>query len=606
MRDWTYHILLDDGSPIDSYNPPNDPVPANYEILWINVAPNTAGTSAVITVGTPVSVPGSYGGSIAGSGSFNDPDFVINTTSFPYTVNGMTPGAMYTLRLRAYSGTGQSGTYGEYKYYSFVMPKPASVGSAAGTYSSTYNPLIGDRYVPSGTKIDLGNTSEDDSGTSGSGIVYDPTKATGSSVAIKENREISRSIFKVTNKTNDRVKYSVVTKDLGLATSYDYYMFGTGMFFDSVNKAPLSAGGIGFFVNSGATTGYFVEIQTDASYRDTKDKAVKILKVVNGNKKVLTDSQDSDSNKLYGGVLNSVQHKVDVKVKIDDENSITIIDVYINNFRITAVDDWSTSSSANPIDKKISPTSKFAMFSLLYQTNFDYIYAMPLTEQQYKTGILENIYNGQYGNTVLDFAYGNKIINNLGDISAQNAKIEEFGTVARELRKVKVNFAQPGAFPLYPSVGVNKYAKVIGSRFTNHGAEMYVANNAGTFIPLQAGANTFLVVGNYVSINGQHEYTENSINEYTTPEPATFESVWIQTEADAKGLYSWVKNQWSKQQQSINMEVFGNPVVEVGDIITVNYPDNNLDGTKKFVVTNVNNSFGEGLSTTITARSIYS
>lgn len=602
MRDWNYYTLADDGGAIDTYSPATAPLPSNYQIFWVNVTPNATGTSATIEVGSPISVPGSYGGAIAGSSTFNDPDFVINTASMPYTITGTTPGATYTLRLRAYSGANSTGVYGDYIYYGFTMPKPASVGSAVGTSSGTYNPTSGSNTSATGSnEVDLLSTTESSDYSS-----YNPNSVTGSSTAVLGNREIARSIFKVTNKVNDRNKYSVVTKDLDISSSYNYYMFGTGMFFDSVIKAPLSAGGIGFFVNSNAMTGYFIEVQTDASYRDTKDKAVKILKVVNGNKKMLVDSQDNDSNKLYGGVLNSVQHKLDVKVKVDNTNSLTVIDVYINNFRITAVDNWSTSSSANPIDKKISPTSRVAMFSLLYQSNFDYIYAMPLTEAQYKTGILENIYNGQYGNTVMDFAYGDKFINNLGGVSAQNAKIEEFGTVARELRKVKVNFAQPGAFPLYPSVGVNKYAKVLGSRFTNHGAEMYVANNAGTFIPLQSGANNFLVVGNYVSINGQHEYTETSTNEYTAPEPATFESIWIQTESDAKALYGWIKNQWSKQQQSINMEVFGNPAIEVGDIISINYVDNNLDGTEKFVVTNVNNSFGEGLSTTITARSIYS
>ena len=73
-----------------------------------------------------------------------------------------------------------------------------------------------------------------------------------------------------------------------------------------------------------------------------------------------------------------------------------------------------------------------------------------------------------------------------------------------------------------------------------------------------------------------------------------------------KILFTWIKNQWSKQQQSINMDIFGNPAIEVGDIITVNYPKNNLDGTQKFLVTNVNTQFQEGVSTSITARSIYS
>jgi hypothetical protein len=56
----------------------------------------------------------------------------------------------------------------------------------------------------------------------------------------------------------------------------------------------------------------------------------------------------------------------------------------------------------------------------------------------------------------------------------------------------------------------------------------------------------------------------------------------------------------------VSMEVFGNPLLSVGDVITINYPDNNLDGTGKFIITNVNLSYDGGLSTSITARSIYS
>jgi hypothetical protein len=82
--------------------------------------------------------------------------------------------------------------------------------------------------------------------------------------------------------------------------------------------------------------------------------------------------------------------------------------------------------------------------------------------------------------------------------------------------------------------------------------------------------------------------------------------MWIQSEQDAKALYGWIKNQWSKQQQSITMDIFGNPFIEVGDVITVNYSKNDLDGSQKFLVTNVNSSFEGGLSTSVTARSIYS
>ena len=53
-------------------------------------------------------------------------------------------------------------------------------------------------------------------------------------------------------------------------------------------------------------------------------------------------------------------------------------------------------------------------------------------------------------------------------------------------------------------------------------------------------------------------------------------------------------------------KIFGNPLISVGDVIVVKYPSNDLDGTQKFIVTNVTNSYNEGLETSITCRSIYS
>ena len=258
------------------------------------------------------------------------------------------------------------------------------------------------------------------------------------------------------------------------------------------------------------------------------------------------------------------------------------------------------------MQKLIAPTSNFAMFSALNVTKFDYVYAIPLENSQTNNGIERSLYSGQYAASTINFLYGEKIASNFNAPTTKAGWLEEFGTVARELRKVKVNFSLPAALPLYASTGVNRYASILGSRFSNHGAEIYVLNNAGTFIPLQAEAHNFFVEGNYISENGYHEYTETTTNEYTVLEPATFQSTWIQSEADAKALFGWIKNQWSKQQQSINMSIFGNPAIEVGDIITVNYPKNNLNGTQKFLVTNVNTQFEEGVSTSITARSIYS
>ena len=54
------------------------------------------------------------------------------------------------------------------------------------------------------------------------------------------------------------------------------------------------------------------------------------------------------------------------------------------------------------------------------------------------------------------------------------------------------------------------------------------------------------------------------------------------------------------------MGIFANPLISVGDIVTINYADNGLDGVEKFLIVQVNQNFDRGLSTSVTARSIYS
>lgn len=596
------------------YSAPTAPTPADLKIPWISIQ-TTSPTRAVITLGTPSVTPGSYGGAAASTSSFNDPDFVFTTTSGIHVRENLTPGQKYSVRARAYSGAGATGTYGEYIYESFTMPKFASVASPSSSTSSTTTPSTSTTDELTKTKLAqilaeeaaaaaaLQYTTSAGETIDLSNSVMSATEKIGTSTAFSGNRQLQRSYLKVQNKNKDLNSYALSIKNTGISTSYKKYSFGTGILFASTLDEPTSGGGIGFFTNDTGTNGYFIELQTDQSNKDLKDKSLKIYKVVNTKKIYLQDSQDKDSGKLLGGVLTSTLYKLDIDVTLD--TGVTIIDVYVNNFKVTAVD-TDVSGTTDPKKKVIAPTPNIALFSILHTTAFDYVYANPVSSTQITDASSRRIYDGQYSTATIDFTFGEKVAQDFNSPEGKVSYIEEFGKTVREIRHVKANFSQPAAIPLYASTGINKFATILGSKFSNHSAEIFVINNASSFIPLANGnEQQFFVLGNYVDNGSQHEYTEEVIGS-SPVEPATFQSMWIQSESDAKALYGWIKDQWSKQQQSINMEVFGNPAIEVGDIITVNYPKNDLDGTKKFLVTNVRTSFDEGVSTSITARSIYS
>lgn len=417
-------------------------------------------------------------------------------------------------------------------------------------------------------------------------------------VAASPIKLVQKSLFQITSSgsSNKQNNYSVCVKDMGISSSGNYYNFGTGLFFKGTKNDTKGSGGIGFFTNNNGLNGYYVKLETTSNLPESgSDRPLSIFKVKNGVITPLQDSQEPGSNKSLAYLAQGVSYKVDIKVKV--EGSVVAIDVFINNFKVTAVD----TSDVLP------PTSRVALFSNSNSTFFDYVHAIPLNEDQYKNGLLQNQYSGRFGSTTLDFLYGEKLSSGFENSGISGGVVDEFGTVARELLKVNIKYDSRPAFPIITSLGLNQFVELLGYRLNSFGAEVYVLNNSGTFIPLDDSRfASFSIIGNTLVQSGQNEYLDKTINEFTVPEQVTFESAWIQKESDAKSLSDWIKQQWSKKQSVCELEVFSNPLISVGDIVTINYPSNGLDGTQKFIVLGISNSFEGGLSTKITTRSIYS
>ncbi len=234
MRYYDYYTTFNG----ETYSPPTAPTPADLKIPWISIQ-TTSPTRAVITLGTPSVTPGSY----AGNGttySHNDPDFVFTTTSGIHVRENLIPGQRYSVRARAYSGANATGTYGEYIYESFTMPKAANVGSVGTTTNGvavpTNTPTDPDKRVDTTTLSGIQSAStgiENNSNDSSDGNTSTVSLPVGSYNAVADNRQVVRSLFKVTNNSKDPDKYSIAVKDFGIIQSSTHYTFGTGLFFQS-------------------------------------------------------------------------------------------------------------------------------------------------------------------------------------------------------------------------------------------------------------------------------------------------------------------------------------------------------------------------------------
>jgi hypothetical protein len=110
--------------------------------------------------------------------------------------------------------------------------------------------------------------------------------------------------------------------------------------------------------------------------------------------------------------------------------------------------------------------------------------------------------------------------------------------------------------------------------------------------------------GDTIAPSGTLEYNSDILSDYINQEPVVFESSWLQNLSDVEALGQWIKNNIVNKGKLINLSIFGNPFIAVGDIISVKYSYQGLDGTQRFIVTNVSHSFNDGLDTEITCRSL--
>lgn len=502
----------------------------------------------------------------------------ITTTSKPAIVTGLTAGRIYTFSVTAYRGS----QYGNTLIYSaYQLSKTSYTGSA------TAEGLDPKKVTPGKSYFTLTNNST-------TGKEYTLAYRTFSAIFLPSET--------IVNYTGDN---GVVDSASNYSTNY--YSFGTNIIMDSIEKSPKQGAGLGFFVGANGTSGYFIMIESTASSVSQDRKSIRIVKVNGKNIKVLTDSQKS-TDSTFDGIYGGRTYAIDVKVKID-AGTITII-AYINGFKITAVDKTDLTLTKG-LQKILPPTERVALLSTKGTTAFDYVYGSNINKAKYDdSNYIINSYQGQFSNDTLNMSFGEIIYDGYqkDDVVTQRGiGIDEFGTVVREIVKVNTKFDSRPAYPIKWSTGDNKYAKVLGYKVSNFGGEAYVLNNTSTTIPLADGETAnFYIFGNTLGQSGTLEYTTEDPGEYVPKEPVIFESNWLQSESDVKSLADWIKTKVVNRGKVVYMEVFGNPLISVGDIVTITYPYQGLavGNTSKFIVTNVNHSYEMGLETSIVCRTL--
>ena len=510
-------------------------------------------------------------------GITNDGASVTTTSvSKPILITGLTAGKYYKFTITALNGS-QAGTSVIYPQYK--MSTPSNGGS---TISKGLDPK---QITPGKSYYVLSNNTK-------TGKEYTVSYRTFPAISLP-----TESVETIAGP--DGVSDSV--KVYGLS----HYVFGTSIIMDSIDTAPLQGAGLGFFVSNQGGTGYYLLIESEGSSVAASRKSVRIIKVNGKDIVTLKDSQQNNET-TFAGAFGGRSYNIDIKVKVNG-GDVTIM-AYINGFKIVATDK-NNYTLTKGLQKILQPTETVALVCSKGTAAFDYIYGNRISQKKYDdANYIINLYQGQFSNDLLNTSFGDIVYDSnyeVDEVTNKGVALDEFGTTVREIIRVKTKFDSRPAYPIKWSTGDNKFAKVLGYKVSNFGGEAFVLNNTSTTIPLADGdTSNFYIFGNTLGLSGQLEYTTSDVSQYAVKEPVIFESRWLQSEADVISLATWIKDRVINRGKLISMDVFGNPLLSVGDIITIKYTYQGFAGTEKMIITNVTNRYDSGLETSIVCRTL--
>lgn len=187
---------------------------------------------------------------------------------------------------------------------------------------------------------------------------------------------------------------------------------------------------------------------------------------------------------------------------------------------------------------------------------------------------------------------------------------DEFGPVVHEMRKFDVKFEGklPGLAPKLIVTNESE-AKYLDFRATAFGAEFYAVNSShddtnihGTLDEVDqqmavAMQSLIQTEGDVVTVEDAESIRVNGKKELE------ISSDWIQTKEHATALGEWIKNHWDATTDEISVTIFGNPLLELTDVVAVDDPQSQRSNVKYFVI-GISSDWDNGLQTTVRLRKV--
>lgn len=194
---------------------------------------------------------------------------------------------------------------------------------------------------------------------------------------------------------------------------------------------------------------------------------------------------------------------------------------------------------------------------------------------------------------------------------------DEFGPFVHEVREYDVKFDPAPVLHSRLYLTNDWAAANLEFKADPFGAKFIVANASRdnavihgddnlTYASLERTVNqALLVLGRCLVISDAEEViakSEAQIKKRGQIE-SELSSPWIQSKAMAEALSLWIRRNFGYGNEGLSVTIFGNTLIEVGDVVDINFPVKNFNGTKYFV-TGASSSFSSGIETTLSLRRV--
>lgn len=397
-----------------------------------------------------------------------------------------------------------------------------------------------------------------------------------------------------------------------------YRYFGTRVkFLDS--GYTFGCAGIAFNLGTG-NTGYCVDLTRTAgiipAYRNNTNEVSFYVNPTSGTYKRYGPENGKGAT---AAIVPGIWYDLDVKFTIEADTSHTI-DVFLNG---------DLQFSVNLTSNKQAPTTTIGFYTRgNTYADFEYMYALGNVSEDvnfdgstYYDYIRGGFGSGRWSNVIGYNKVGNPytIKNGVVNYNSSASKFfDDFGPIVHEIRQFDVKFEK------YPNVHSNLYfsntgqAACLAYNSTPFGASFLMANTSRENAVLNGedtltfGADNsidqkMMVYGRLVAQDDEQEVVVKSdagIRARGLVE-TEISSNFIQSKDQATSIGNWINTHWSTGNDELTVRIFGNPLIEIGDIVTVNYPSRSMTAaTHKYFVVEISNSFEQGLSTSLVLRRV--